>query len=164
MKKLSPTIIIAFIIYFVDALCLTQGVIVFLVLLYVLFFLVPISLFALKKNRDIFRYRATKASVYFLAAIAIFGTNHLNNKIARHRAENIISSIKEFKSEYQRYPDKLDELVPEFLPSVPLAKYTLGDNKFRYTASQEERRHLLIMPLTNMRYYNFEEDKWGVAD
>jgi hypothetical protein len=164
MKKLSPTIIIAFIIYFVEALCIAQGVIVFLFLLYVIFFLVPISLFALKKNKDIFRYRAAKACIYFLMATAIFGTNHLNNKIARHRAENIISSIKEFKSEYQRYPDKLDELVPEFLPSVPLAKYILGDNKFRYAASQEERRHLLIMPLINMRYYHFEEDKWRVAD
>jgi hypothetical protein len=49
-------------------------------------------------------------------------------KISDANAERVIKACDEFRVVNGRYPGKLDELVPKYLPSVPPAKYCLGGN------------------------------------
>lgn len=61
--------------------------------------------------------------------------------------------------------DRLEDLVPEFLPKVPLAKYTVSQNEFQYFSS-EGSHHLSYMaiPPFGRRIYEFETGKWRFLD
>jgi hypothetical protein len=73
------------------------------------------------------------AGVYAACFGVTISTVLINNKIARSRAEMIVSLVKQYKAKYGHYPDKLQALVPEFLPSVPRAKYSFSFNEFMYS-------------------------------
>jgi hypothetical protein len=104
------------------------------------------------------------------AVLLVFASNAANNHLARSRAETLVAAIKAFYQQNQRYPTKLDELVPDFIDHVPIAKYifipTSGRfGRFYYTVSPE--RHILMytaMPPFGRPYYQFEESKWKYMD
>jgi hypothetical protein len=101
------------------------------------------------------------------AILLVFASNAANNHLARSRAETLIAAIKAFNQQNQRFPTKLDELVPDFIDHVPVAKYILfppfgcfyymanpGSHSLMYTA----------MPPFGRPYYQFEEGKWKYMD
>lgn len=53
------------------------------------------------------------------------GNTALQWKIAETNADRIIKACEQFHVANGRYPKTLDELVPQYLPSVPRAKYCL---------------------------------------
>lgn len=145
-----------------DAFILNQGILSGLVGLWILFVSIPRAVFT--KVPDLKRHRFMRAGIFLSAVILVFGLNWANNQISRNRAETLITAIKAFDKKNQRYPNKLDELVPDFIARVPTTKYTFGDTKFYYIA--EPDLHILFyvaMPPVR-RTYNFEKDKWGSLD
>ena len=95
----------------------------------------------------------------------VWGTVRVNSHIARSGAERIIAACEAYKWETGRYPDALEELVPRHLEDVPVAKYTLMFNRYRYISS--DGTHLLmwtdIAPFGRPTY-NLEEGRWGYLD
>ena len=72
-----------------------------------------------------------------------------------------------FHLKYRRYPLRLDELVPEFLPSVPAAKYTLGGDHFFYFNPPSGLEPMLYdeaLPPFGRRFYHMETGRWGYLD
>ncbi|MGL6194426.1 MAG: hypothetical protein ACRC2T_06340, partial [Thermoguttaceae bacterium] len=67
-----------------------------------------------------------------------------NNSIYRLEAEkrmfNIMFALEKYRLEHDgQYPEKLDELVPQYLPELPLDPYTKGDEfHFRITAPKPD--------------------------
>lgn len=95
----------------------------------------------------------------------VFGLNWANNQIAKSRAETLVDAIKAFNQKHQRYPEKLDELVPEYIDHVPTAKYTLFFASFFYLSGHEFHSLFYVaMPPFGRPTYNFERDKWGYMD
>jgi len=87
----------------------------------------------------------------------------LQSRIAHANAERIIKACEQFSAANGRYPSKLDELVPGYLPAVPRAKYCLMDCDFWYLEYKD--RHTLMwvaIPFFSRPYYDFEERRWGV--
>ncbi|WP_224242389.1 hypothetical protein [Hyalangium gracile] len=86
---------------------------------------------------------------------------------ARQNAERIIAACRAFERKEGRLPEKLEELIPEFLPSLPRALYDGPHFGFTYDAASEPPRHVLgwtdRIPF-GRPYYVFEEDRWGYLD
>ncbi len=92
----------------------------------------------------------------------------MNAGIAATRAQALISACKAYRAQRGEFPDRLEDLVPGFIPAVPRANYTLW-GAFRYwNGSQtKEPDHVLtyvVFPPFGRRLYHFEEDRWSSLD
>ncbi|MBI5327098.1 MAG: hypothetical protein HZB80_02230 [Deltaproteobacteria bacterium] len=88
-----------------------------------------------------------------------------NNQIAKKRAETLIVAVKSFKEKHHRYPEKLEELTPDFIDRVPKAKDTLMFNAFFYNSTSGD--HVLFyvtMPPFGRKVYSFERNEWFTMD
>jgi hypothetical protein len=88
-----------------------------------------------------------------------------DNSIVRERAEKLVVAVEQFYARQGRYPERLEEVVPEFIPAIPRAKYVVMGDRFRYLVSGS--RHSLtyiVMPPFGRRIYTFEDHKWTTLD
>jgi len=88
-----------------------------------------------------------------------------NNALAARRADALVAALHRYEARHQRLPDSLQALVPEFIPAVPRAKYTLMFGDFLYYAS--ERQHVLMwvmIPPFGRQLYDFERRRWRTLD
>jgi hypothetical protein len=148
----------------IDAFFLNQGAIALLVGLWML--LVGLSrTFVAKKYATVRAARLRNIAVYFVAVILVFVFNALNNHLAQSRANALISAVKAFHGKNQRYPRSLEELVPDYVERVPLAKYTLMVNKFwYYTSDQDASLFYVDFPPFGRPTYSFRRDAWDYLD
>jgi hypothetical protein len=167
-KKLRASVIIAAVLYVVDAFVLSLPFFAFLLFVVVLLYFLPATLWALRSNRPIARLRATKAGICLLAAISIFVTLGLQNSMADRRAVKLGEACLAYRAKYHHYPKSLKALVPEFIPSVPVAKYgLLGGDRFIYSSQEDEREPMLYYEATppfGRRFYHMESRSWGYLD
>jgi hypothetical protein len=63
---------------------------------------------------------------------SIFVTIGLQNRMAEHRAVKLGDACLAYRAKYQHYPQNLNALVPEFISSVPVARYGLPSDRFVY--------------------------------
>jgi len=107
--------------------------------------------------------KATKVLILASSAACVLVSIRLNNDMAQRRAERLGAACEQFNAKYHRYPHKLDELVPEFAPSVPMAKYAFLTSKFTYS----EREHTIIFyetPPFGRAFYHIDSKYWGYLD
>ena len=148
---------------FIDAFWFNQGVIAGLLGAGLVLVGLPLALF--RKPHPIRAQRLRNLSIYAVSVILVFALNALNNRVAASRAEVVIAAVKAFHGKNGRYPESLNDLTPEFLDHIPLAKYTLGQNTFYYHVT--EGRAVLFyvkFPPFGRPIYRFADDKWGYID
>lgn len=147
----------------VDAFLLNQGAIAVLVGLGLLFIGLPRTF--LRKFVAVRPQRLRNLGIYLSAVALVFTLNTLNNKIARNRAEVLVSAVKSFHTENQRYPKSLEELMPKYVEQIPLAKYTLMFNKFGYKTSENDTYLMYTdMPPFGRPIYSFPRGTWDYLD
>jgi hypothetical protein len=85
-------------------------------------------------------------------------------KMGDANGERVVKACEKFHAANGRYPKTLDELVPQYLPSVPRAKYCeRGD--FWYFNSDGQNPHLWWYKIGFCRkIYNFETKRWHHLD
>jgi len=149
--------IFAAIVYVVDALIFGEYVIAGLVALVTL---VP-AVSGVVRGQGL---AIAKALVGVGMAACVWGTVRANNTLARHRAHQIVAACDAFSRDQGRLPDSLAQLVPRYLPSVPLAKYTLLSNRFFYFAGERHSLMWVETPPFGRPTYSFEERRWGYLD
>jgi len=109
--------------------------------------------------------RMKKVVIYLFMFLLTMGITMANNHFAKQSAAGIIAAAESYMQKRGTYPGQLSDLVPEYLPKVPAAKYTLYANDFKYIA--REKQHTLIYvkkPPYGKAYYILEEKKWGMSD
>lgn len=169
MQKLEPlriTIILAAILFVFDAFVLNQGFVSLIVILITLVVLLPRALWVYRKSRQLYLTRLTKAGIYLLAALFVFAANALQNRIADRRAIALGNACLAFHTKYNRYPRQLNELVPEFIPYVPMAKSLTGAS-FMYFSPPNGHEPMLYyqaLPPFGRRFYHMEKRSWGFLD
>jgi len=84
-------------------------------------------------------------------------------KVSDANARRVISACEEFQSANGRYPQKLEELVPAYLPSVPRAKYCHG-GIFFYSNLGDHCSLWWTRYGFYRRIYNFKERRWSNLD
>jgi hypothetical protein len=168
MKPFKKSILIATGLFIFDAFFLNQGVVALLIIPVALFIFLPRALWGLRTSRRLYLERLTKAGIYMLAAVAIFVALGLQNRMADRRAVELGKACLAYHAKYNRYPQRLDELVPEFIPSVPVVKYTLGGGgSFFYSSRPDGGEPMLFyqaLPPFGRRFYHMEKGSWGYLD
>ena len=92
-----------------------------------------------------------------------FGNGNLQWKISDANAERVIKACDEFRVANGRYPNKLDDLVPKYLPSVPPAKYCMMGS-FLYVNSDGHAMLWWTRYGFYRRIYDFDEKRWSNLD
>ncbi len=97
----------------------------------------------------------------------LFRAHEKANASARRNAEALIAACRAFQARHGHLPESLEALVPEFLPSLPPARYDGPHFGFKYEVDVAARRHVLswtdAIPF-GRPFYVFEEDRWGYLD
>jgi len=98
-------------------------------------------------DRERRRRRLARAAVYLGAVLLVFAWILANHAMADRRANKLVTAVKAYTAEHQRYPAALEELVFFYynLPDRPLLFYVFS------------------FPFGRM-VYNFEKDRWSQLD
>jgi len=125
----------------------------------------PLRAIQARKDGARLKLRLSKAAITSVAGFAALGVVAYGNVMARDRAESLIVSVERFQARHGRYPERLEEMVPEFVAEIPRAKYVVIADRFRYSRSGS--RHSLMyveMPPFGRRIYTFEDRQWTTLD
>jgi hypothetical protein len=167
-KPLRTTAIIAAGLYVGDAFVLAQGFFALVLFAVVLLYFLPRTLWALRADHRVARLRAAKGGIYLLAAVSILATIGLQNNMADRRAVKLGDACLAYRAKYHRYPISLKALVPEFMSSIPVARYgLLGGDRFNYFYQEDLREPMLYyeaIPPFGRRFYHMETRSWGYLD
>jgi hypothetical protein len=112
------------------------------------------------------RSRAMRACLYLMLGVDTLGITRFHRATSEANAARIIDACRAFDARYGTLPNRLQDLVPEFLPDVPRAKYTLAYNAFEYSTFDEHRHTLMYVafPPFGRRIYHFEGRRWSQLD
>ncbi len=142
------------------------GVFAFLIGAILILVYLPRSFLA-KKYAACRKERMIRFAIYLSAVVVILGLIPINKQIAEERAERIIAAVENYKAANGKYPDRLDQLAPQFIAEIPTkARISFADIGFRYHAGSEGRPTLmyLAMPPYYRRVYSFQTKSWGFID
>jgi hypothetical protein len=158
----SRTAIVLSLIFLFDLFWVGQG----LISLFIAFFGIPILTVgaiwsALRKQGPWARSRLLRAGMYLLFGAATVAAGRLHVWTATSRAQTLIVACQAYKQDHAAFPQRLDDLVPKYLPSIPRAKYTLMWGEFTYRAPTLS---YVAMPPVGRRLYNLEEGRWSSRD
>lgn len=154
-----------------DVLLLVGGAVSVLTLAWQLLIRLPWAL--LTRDPAWRSFRLTRCWIYLSAAALAFGVTRIDQDVSRERANEVVQALKRFHAEQQRYPDKLDELVPKYLPRVPVAHpFAVSQERFIYRSypKTEERSasdpffgYTIVTPF-GWSSYDFETGEWRFRD
>jgi hypothetical protein len=163
VRSFRQSLVIAGSLVLVDAFLMNQGFISILFGLGLLFLGLPR---AFRRKFAPVRSRLLRnLTVYFAAIALVFVLNWANNRIAASRGDALVAAIKAFQVKHQEYPKSLEALVPEFIESVPRAKYTLLYGHFKYLNSKGSTfLYYTALPPFGRPTYNFNRGSWGYLD
>jgi hypothetical protein len=146
-----------------DAFFLGQGVISVLVGAWLLLVSLPLSF--TRKNIPVRPERLRNIGIYATAVALVLVVTQANDYIARQRADRLVSAVNAYHEKYEKYPESLDALVPEFIEHVPLAMYTFVFNAFYYDKTQGGAALFYVdMPPFGRPSYSFDEQQWKYMD
>ena len=102
------------------------------------------------------RERIRNLAIYLAAAIitVVWHGNRVDE--AQFKGDALVSAIKAFRAEYQRYPAALDELVPKYTNAIPSAAF----GRFHYHLSADNGEPFVVfvtLPPFGRRGYCFED-------
>jgi len=153
----------ALLLFFIDGLMIGQGIISGLIGAGLVFIYLPLTL--QKRYRGFRKERLARFAIYYAAVVAAIALVAHDISLARERAETLITAVSKYKEKHGRYPDKLEQLVPELVPEILPPKRSLVSSRWYYLASDE--RHSLMyvaVPPFERRSYNFESGQWHDID
>ena len=121
---------------------------------------------SVRRASSLARSRVLRAALYLVLGAATLATTRLNAAIAETRAARVIAACRVFELRHGALPNRLEDLVPEFLPAVPRAKYTLAWGDFTYASSRTTGHTLMYvaLPPFGRRIYSFEDGRWRQLD
>jgi hypothetical protein len=95
----------------------------------------------------------------------VMANDSFQRKIAEENAPCIITACEQYHTDNGKYPKALVDLVPQYLPSVPLAKYCLMFGEFFYWNMEDHPQFLwYATPPFGRKIYTFDDRRWGYID
>jgi len=168
MTRFSPymkTLCVATSIFVLDAVILNQGFVAVVLIVLALFVFFPNAFRLRRRDKLKYEQRLLKVVIYVLTGLAVLGSNTLQNRLADRRAIAIGNACLAYHAKYHLYPAELKELVPEFLSSVPPAKWGESFNYSRaLNADHEPMLWYEAVPPFGRRFYHMESGAWGYLD
>jgi hypothetical protein len=88
----------------------------------------------------------------------------LQGRIAMANASRIIQACDEYRQTNGAYPERLSDLVPSYLSSIPRAKYCLSISWFLYFGPTHPILSWCQFTMFGRRVYSFDTRKWRYLD
>jgi hypothetical protein len=105
--------------------------------------------------------------ILFVGVVAAVGTSHFRRDLTQRRAVKLGQACQAYRGKYHHYPERLDDLVPEFIASVPPATVGIfGDDYFEYSSHDgpEPFIYYNCLPPFGNCYYYVESRCWAFLD
>jgi hypothetical protein len=101
-----------------------------------------------------------------LTLALVRGNNAVQIGVAEANAQRVVAASEAYHSANGRFPKNLDELVPQYMNSVPLAKYCLGPPcRFEYYYNSGEPMLVWqVVPPYYRKIYHFHTRSWSYLD
>ena len=150
----------------VDAFILAQGAIAMVLFAVALLYLLPRAILAYR-SLPLLRLRLGKALITAAIAAVPFGIIRFNAYLAHDRAEQLIAAAEQFRSRNARYPDTLQQMVPDYIAAIPRPKYVLVSDGVGFDYSAAAGSHTLTytaLPPYGRMVYSFERQQWRFVD
>jgi hypothetical protein len=109
---------------------------------------------------------AIRAGLYVALAAAAVSGSRFHQATAEKHAAWLIDACRAYQARNGTLPERLALLVPDFLPSIPRAKYTLEYGEFTYSAAAGQTHTLMYvtLPPFGRRVYHFEDARWSRSE
>jgi hypothetical protein len=169
-KKKRPrhfvwTFVVCAVLYFLDALFIglpslgTFLCVVFMITNFVAF------LWRRKGERAIVMKHGIRSLALCLTVFAILSTFMFNRHLGHVNARLIIKAVEDYRSEQGKYPERLEDLVPQYFSKVPRAAIRFNGTKYTYYHHKDSHRLMWAeAPPFGRRTYHFETKKWSYID
>jgi len=153
--------IIAGSLFIIDAFVFNQGVLASVICLSIVLIMLINSI----RYRKDFKKRLIIMGIYAAGAVLTIGAIRFNNNLARQHAEIIIQACEQYWHQKGGFPDRLEDLVPDYLKQVPRAKYAFSNNRFIYRSRPDSHTLMYVaFPPFGRKIYSLENQKWGQLD
>jgi hypothetical protein len=149
--SLVTATVIGGVLYVLDAFVFLSEFFDYVLFVVVLLYFLPTTLWALRTDRRVAKLRAAKAAIYLVAAASIVVTIVAQNHMADRRAVKLGDACLAYRAKYHHYPEDLKALVPEFIPSVPVPRYSLSGERFDYSVGLDGEGPVL--------HYDYEDSR-----
>ncbi|MEN6457478.1 MAG: hypothetical protein ABFC63_00985 [Thermoguttaceae bacterium] len=125
-------------------------------------------LISIQKNlieRPGWRVALLRIAIPALTLGLVLANNAVQYRIAKMNAPRIISACEQFHAANGTFPKTLNELIPQYLPSIPRAKYCLMWGDFLYWNCDENPILVwYVVPPFGRKIYGFKDRRWGYLD
>lgn len=107
---------------------------------------------------------AARVLIPILTGLLAFANYSAQRTIAMGNAERVIEACERYREANGAYPERLAELVPRYLNSIPRAKYCCSWGEFWYFGPPRPLLFWYEVPPFGRRIYNFERGAWSWLD
>ncbi|HZM03304.1 MAG TPA: hypothetical protein VFC44_09785 [Candidatus Saccharimonadales bacterium] len=73
------------------------------------------------RNRRLMLRRFASIGIYFLAVVATISVFWLGDVRTKRNRQRVANAVEAYKKQRSGYPAQLEQLVPDFLPAIPIA-------------------------------------------
>jgi hypothetical protein len=104
---------------------------------------------------------AARILIPVVTGLLVVANYSMQGRIAMANAARVIQACERYRGATGAYPERLSDLVPRYLSSVPRAKYCCSRGEFVYDVYPQ--LHTLFWfdsPPFGTRVYNFETGRW----
>lgn len=162
-KTLIVSGIAAVSILIIDTFVLGAPVFSSFVFLYVVVYLLPVTLFSIR-NRPKLRHFGYRLVIYTFLVASSFGLHNYDTDVARQRAETIIAAVEAYHSDKGRYPDSLHSLVPEYISEIPQSRIFVSGTFFYLGAPDDPHLMYVDYPPFGRVSWSFKDREWITID
>ncbi len=115
-----------------------------------------------KDRENTVRLRLSRMAIYAAMLVAMFLHAGYEHRVARAQAEQIVEACRAYETERGHLPAELSELVPEYLPSLPVSFGVIARKAYYYSAPEDgsSARFMYTPELFIRSWYNFEKREW----
>lgn len=110
------------------------------------------------------RIAAIRIAIPLLTLWLSWINGNFQYNIAEEHASIIIPACEKYHVEKNEYPKTLDDLVPDYLPSVPRAKYCLYGHFSYWNLEEHPILVWYYLPPYGRKIYNFDRREWHYLD
>jgi hypothetical protein len=112
-------------------------------------------------QRPRLRFGIPRVLAPVLTLLTVLANNSVQERVTMANAHQIIRACENYREANGRYPDRLDQLTPNYLKAIPRAKYCVLLSDFLYSGSCDPV--LFWYPSIGRRSYRFETHTWRKA-
>lgn len=159
LTAIGGTLICSLVVVFLDV--VVDGSYIFSLLICPILFLTAVFRAMLRRPR--LSVAAARVLIPVVTGLLIVVNYSAQRTTAMGNAARLIQACERYREANGAYPERLSELVPRYLTSVPRAKYCCSFGEFGYSGSS----HILYwweLPPFGRRVYNFQTREWHYVD